>query len=235
MFLLCFHSGTRPIDTLPQTPEVNRKALLRVVAGLFAMVGLVPVGPVPRLMLALRFAVLRLLRPAESAARRLIVVAAEGLSVAVRPSRPFTAKLPKGDGKRPRLHRFTLFDRLKWFVELRKKRGPVRRTIRICVPGCYEPPPAVLAPAKPTSAVLHETLRQRLEALKRALDDLPGEARRLARWRARQAARPRPGRRRSSSPLRSGLPPGHRAREIHRVDGILKDCHRLALYALMPP
>ena len=56
--------------------ERNRKPLLRIVATLFAMIGLVEGATVERLSSPVYRAVLRVLRPAESAVRRLIVVAA---------------------------------------------------------------------------------------------------------------------------------------------------------------
>jgi len=73
-------------------------------------------------------------------------------------------------------------------------------------------------------------LCRRLHALQRALDDLPGQARRLARWKARRDA----GRLRAKrfSPMRPGWPPGHRKRRTHEVDEVLRECHSLAVYAL---
>ena len=87
--------------------EKNREALRRVLAALVAMAGLAVgavsasragggVGTLPR---HLYRAVLRLLRPAESAARRLIVVAARGLVVALPHRRKATPTiLPRGLG-----------------------------------------------------------------------------------------------------------------------------------------
>jgi hypothetical protein len=53
----------------------NRLALISIVATLFAMVGL------GRVVTGLRLEILRTLRPAESAVRRLIVMAARGVVV----------------------------------------------------------------------------------------------------------------------------------------------------------
>ena len=73
---------------------------------------------------------------------------------------------------------------------------------------------------------------RRLAALRRALDDIDAEARRLARWRARRDREPyRIGR---LSPMRPGYPPGRRKRQIHEVDEILRNCHLLAVRALSP-
>ena len=70
----------------------NRAALLRVVAVLFVYAGLDEGGAdeVPRRVWR---RILRLLRPAEAAARRLIVIAARGIEVAPpkpRPGKPLT-------------------------------------------------------------------------------------------------------------------------------------------------
>ena len=75
--------------------EKNREALKRVLAMLVAMAGLGPHPEVraegePRRTLPrhLYRAVLRLLRPAEAATRRLVIVAARGIVVALPPVRP---------------------------------------------------------------------------------------------------------------------------------------------------
>ena len=70
--------------------ERNREALKRILAMLVAMAELAGGGAtLPR---HLHRAVLRLLRPAESAARRLVIVAARGLVVTLPPPRPRKAK-----------------------------------------------------------------------------------------------------------------------------------------------
>lgn len=71
---------------------------------------------------------------------------------------------------------------------------------------------------------------RRLLALKRALDDLPREARRLARWRDRSESETAAGQFGRSSPIRPGPPPGHRKRPGHEVDELLRECHALAVY-----
>jgi hypothetical protein len=71
----------------------------------------------------------------------------------------------------------------------------------------------------------------RLHAFKRALDDLPREAKRLVRWRARREKMPGV---RFTSPLRPGRPPGYRKIPLHDVDRVLDDCHGLASYAIAP-
>ncbi len=71
--------------------ERNSEALVGIVAALFAMLGLAGAATVSRIPQPLHRAVLRLLRPAESAMRRLVVIAARGLVVKLVPSRPMLA------------------------------------------------------------------------------------------------------------------------------------------------
>ena len=77
----------------------NSEALKGIVAALFAMLGLAGDATVSRIPQPLHRAVLRVLRPAESAMRRLIVIAARGLVVKLAPSRPMPAG-PSGKAAR---------------------------------------------------------------------------------------------------------------------------------------
>jgi hypothetical protein len=70
----------------------------------------------------------------------------------------------------------------------------------------------------------------RLEAVKLALDDLPGQARRLVRLRARRKKTPKL----STWPMRPGRPPGSRKRGVRDVDRVLAECHSLASDAIEP-
>jgi hypothetical protein len=76
-----------------------------------------------------------------------------------------------------------------------------------------------------------ERLSRRLQALKLALEDLPRQARRLARWRVRRETAKNP---KFKSPLRPGPPPGHRRKKVHEVDEVLAECHWLARDAMKP-
>jgi hypothetical protein len=115
---------------------------------------------------------------------------------------------------------------------------------RISIPGWSEPAPLPVPPA-PDDEIDARRLTLRLAALARALDDLPREARRFARWRARQSEAVRvakaaaAGRVRRISPLRHGRPPGQRSpssrRPAHEVHQILEDIHGLAFDALKAP
>ncbi len=89
--------------------ERNREPLLRIVAALFAMIGFTETGAVERLSRPVYRAVLGVLRPAEAAVRRLIVVAARGMVVKPQQRRPAPAGLAissKGQGRVS----FRLFD-----------------------------------------------------------------------------------------------------------------------------
>ena len=212
----------------------NSEALKGIVAALFALLGDAKVTRLPR---SVHSAVLQVLRPAESAVRRLIVIAARGLVVKPAPSRPMPEgrKIRKGGGSRPPA--FKLCDTRKDLPELRESRikyakypprihffGPDSK-----VDDLWPSPPPKAALPPPDGLVKAERLHLRLQALKSALDDLPRQARRMARWRMRREAMPGPV---FKSPLRPGPPPGHRKRHIHPVDDILADCHWLAWDAM---
>ena len=222
--------------------ERNREALAVVVAGLFAMLGFdgAAAGRVPQ---GLRSAVLRVLRPAESAMRRLIVVAARGLVAVLGPARampagamPAGAIIGTGGARAPA---FQLVDPRRHFA-LPGKVTFTRHPPRVfffggdprvaALPMWSAPAPAPVAkPAPPPDD--GQRLWRRLQALKLALNDLPRQARRLARWRARRQKLPGAT---FTSPLRPGTAPGHRRTAVHDVDTILHDCQWLAFDALRP-
>ena len=219
----------------------NSKALTGIVETLFAMLGLVGEATVARLPWPTYRAVLRVLRPAESALRRLIVVAARGIVVEPAVSRPKPSR-PVKPRKGGYIHSasFQLFDPQPRIVL------PRRRTSKRAVPRIHmfnadgefitigPPLRPAKATARPKSAdgmVSAVRVIRRLEALESALADLPRQAKRLVRWRMRQEKSPDPS---FKSPLRPGRPPGHRIRAVHEVDELLSECHWLARYAGMP-
>ena len=191
-------------------------------------------------------AILSLLRPAEAAARRLIIAAARGIVVPLPPPRkpapqlkpaPLTARtLPQPADREA-------------FLRLSPARRyvPAHAAPRIMFPGITRPhrlPPP--SPDDPVSAV---GVARRLAALAAALDDLPKQARRFARLKARldlQRTQDRdathPRRFRRTSPLRGGPPYGGRlavwdptaphGKHIREIDEILAHAHALADYAL---
>ena len=272
----------------------NHAALKHILASLVAMAGWTATGGtflracgdagsasiLPR---HLYVAILRLLRPAEAATRRLIIVLSRGISVTLPPLRP--AKPKPGpvflkDGKGTgivdtgiSLYRLGLANvarrpLCKSAPLLRPARSPSR-----CSIPCAIRSPAAARGSKPSTAVprcLHDLtgrrairvrlpsphdpidatrLGQRLAALASALDDMPAQALRFARWRAHRdrmrGQPPSPGRFRRIWPLRPGRPPGGRlsrfdpvARRLSRireVDEVLAHAHAMALYALENP
>lgn len=235
-----------------------REALLRVVAALLALVDVadhVAGATVPRHR---RNHVLRLLRPAESAVRRLVVIAASrlavirspegvfmtGLDPARRPLRP-AAGAAKRDAEPARTAPFPLADPLKRF-SLRAPRRRPKAFPRVTILGSDPAPIPAGWQIAPDDAMDAAPLCRRLAVLQRVLGDIDGEARRLVRWQARRdrllsrlaqdgdARDPaRDGaKNRPRSPLRVGPPPGRRKRAVHEIDRILGDCHALALHAL---
>ncbi|MDO8352549.1 MAG: hypothetical protein Q7T14_03740 [Aestuariivirga sp.] len=214
----------------------NSEALNAIVAALFAMLGLVGEATVSRIPKPLHSAVLRVLRPAESAVRRLIVVAARGLVVKVAPSRPMPKGYRIGKGSGPSRPAFKLCDKRIFFPELNQRRVKYAKNpprIHVFPYDTLMPiaRPAVVPPPPPDGLVSATRLTRRLLALKLALEDMPRQARRLARWRVRREAAKAP---KFKSPLRPGQPPGHRMKPTHEVDEVLTECHWLAWEAMRP-
>jgi hypothetical protein len=231
--------------------ERHRDTLKRILAALVALAGLAGGGAtLPR---HLHRAVLRLLRPAEAAARRLIIAQARGLVVALKARRQDAMALPRGTPK-PKPSRplgFPLLDPLR--RPFLRRRPALAGVPRISVPGFSAPFP-IAPPPSPDDPVDATRLGRRLAALALVLDDLPGQARRFARWRAQRdaagAQEKGTGARAETSrlvslqktraakrvrrlwPLRPGSPPGSRRRRVHEIDDVLKAAHGLAFLAL---
>ena len=223
--------------------ERNSEALIEIVADLFAMLGIVGEATVARLPWPTYRAVLRVLRPAESAVRRLVVIAARGLVVKPTVPRPVPAgPLKRKKGLPSRSFSFQLFDPRKRII-IPRRQTPTRPAARLHILTAdsrlvtlWPPPRPAGAPARPPppsadGLVNGARLVRRLEALESALADLPRQARRLVRWQMRQEKSPNPS---FKSPLRRGHPPGHRRRDVHEVDKLLSECHELACHALLP-
>jgi hypothetical protein len=250
--------------------ERNREALKRVVATMVAMVSL-STSVEGRLSLPrhLHRAVLALLRPAESAARRLVIVAARGLALPLPAGRrvaerrrrrnpPCPAPMPDARPAAPARLCLPLFDSL---------RRPFARRSASAVPRISVPGVTALFPvrprhgSKPWDLIDATRLDLRLSAIAAALDDLPRQAQRFARWRARADARrlghsqPPPQRAAASMlgqrkekrraarfariwPLRSGRPPGlcrRGRRSAHEIHELLTEIDALAKWAMERP
>ena len=216
----------------------NSKALKAIIEVLFALLGLDGTDAASRIPRSLHSAVLGVLRPAESAVRRLIVVAARNVVVNLAPSHPLPEgrKIGKGSGIRP--SSFQLFDPPKRLKPIR-----VIKSLRIeprihffdydprVVALFPTPRPVVVPPPPPDGLASAVRLHRRLQALKLALEDLPRQAKRLVRWQQRRKASPWP---KSTMPLRSGHPPGYRRKPTHEVDEVLIACDWLAWEAMKP-
>ncbi len=213
---------------------INQAALTRIVAALIAMVGLAAQGAMARLPRPLHRRALSILRPAESAVRRLIVIAAKGVVMKPRAVRamPQGLTLASVGGARAS---FQLFDARKRFGARARHAGP-KPVPRIFVFGVSPFAPLFQAeqqrrpePEADDGMVGAARLHCRLAAVKMALENLAAQAQRLARWQARRGTMRNP---KFSSPLRPGLPPGYRKEPRHEVDAVLIECHGLARDAL---
>ncbi len=193
--------------------EINRLALARIVGELFALLGLVSGRTIERM-----------LRPAESALRRLIVIAAHGLVVKPALPRPMPEGLVikgKGVGRKS----FQLFDPRKSFSFIRIE-NPLIVMVKTHTHNPFNLFDQMYWP-KPKLQTIDKTdhLSGRLTALKHALETIPRQAVRLARWTAKRVSLPNP---KFTHALRPGYPPGHRTKPKMEVDYILKECHALA-------
>ena len=224
---------------LPQAIDLNKTALARIVAGLFALLGLTGDAALARIPIELHRTIARVLRPAESAARRLIVVLARITNVKAPPLRPRPAPagiVRAGQGK-PRLS-FQLFDPRQRFFRPQRQPKTARPMPRISFFGNGEVRTISLAPEPPPpregkadGLENSANLVRRLQALKAALDDLPRQAKRLVRTLARRQKSPQL---KLKMPLRPGRAPGFRRRPILEIDSVLHQCDWLAREALAP-
>jgi len=241
----------RMIWSTERKAEFYRRALLRLVVGLYALAEVVPEGDGQTFVTRrVRNGIFRVLRPAESAARRLIFNETRRMEeVAYVPppardksKRTGTGQTGSGKKRGRRKPRFRLIDPRKFLAEL----YPNRRTRRRRAAGKPSTEPKLLAriagfDGQPDCAIWSEPqpevspddpvdatrMLRRMEALKLALEDVPTQAQRMLREIAkRKAAPPGPA---SVPPLRYGLPPGFCKRGDHEVFEILSECHKLAI------
>ena len=219
---------------IPEAIDFNKIALARIIAGLFALLG----GAGARIPSKLHRAVARVLRPAESAVRRLIVVWARIMQVKARPprARPAPAGFVRRGQGQERLS-FQLFDPRQRFFR-RQQQGKTRPQPRISffrdgdvhkISWGHELPPK----HDKTGDGLENaaTLLRRLKTLQAALDDLPRQAKRLVRALARRRKSPRL---KLKMPMRPGRAPGWRVKPRLDIDHVLHQCDWLAREALPP-
>ncbi len=215
--------------------ERNQAALTRIVAMLIAMVEMGSGAMAVLLPPSLYHAVSRMLLPTESAVRRLIAIVARGLKVKPTP----THSMPKGlafTGKGGGQIAFQLFDTRQRFSHTGRRRASAMVVPRIhifadspLVPLFQPRRPAENPIQEPDDTIDATRLGRRLAAVKMALDNLPQQARRLARWKARRDRMQKPA---FLSPFRPGPPPGHRKEAMEEIDFVLRECHGLARDAL---
>ena len=203
--------------------ERNRVILLRIVAGLMAMIP--RIGRDDALARPVYLMILSVLRPAESAMRRLVAVAAVGMTAPPNRARPVLgAAFSIGSGYEKRLN-FRLFDaRLRLGLA---KNTPPKAGPRVGVIGVDDPVFGDADMARGPEAISTQIVEKRLTALRDALEDVPKQARRLVRMLGKIGQKYR-------HPMRPGRPPGYRKKRQHEVDDILTECHALALYTLHP-
>jgi hypothetical protein len=251
IFILYVHVMFNSANHLDSALSRTRDALARIVAMLAALVGLASGKPGEVIAKTVRLQVLRILRPAEAAVRRLIFVAAQG--VEIKPSTPMPAgvfaTLRRGaspsEAKRAAPPRFQLADPMvpmisphrSYYDSVAGNVAFVKRMPRVRFVAPIDPTiPALFAAKAPArqkpdaDTVRSAALIRRLQAITFALETIPRQAKRLARWTARRArmAEKRPV---YTSPLRPGLPPGYRKEPEHEVDRILAACHLRAFDA----
>ena len=248
----------------------NHAALKHILASLVAMAGWTATGgtflrargdagsaaTLPR---HLYVAILRLLRPAEAATRRLVIVLSRGIVVTLpplRPTKPKPGPVFLKDGKGTgivdtgiSLYRLGLANVAPPPIVQKRAAAPTRPIAFPLLDPLRNPFPRrrPRRSSKPSTAVprcLHDLtgrraiqvrlpsphdpidatrLGQRLAALASALDDMPAQALRFARWRAHRdrmrGQPPSPGRFRRIWPLRPGRPPGGR---LSRYDPVAR-------------
>lgn len=228
-FFFCSMVDTTPMDFSEAIAQA-RAALVRIVAALFAMLGLAEGVALGRISRVRKNAVLRVLRPAEAAVRRLIVAAARGVAARPRRVRPFPKgiRIAAATGTSPRTPAFRLSDdHGPWLSPPGKRRnrmpGPRVRVLggldptapallahqqamfRAGNPQLFaaEPGPApASAPQASDGMVEGRHLERRLRAIMGALNDIPRQAQRLANWKARRQAQADQGKPVHTSPLR---------------------------------
>ncbi|MFN0191137.1 MAG: hypothetical protein ACKVP5_04055 [Aestuariivirga sp.] len=214
----------------PKAIERNRDALLRIVATLFAMLGFSDTASIERLPRALRNAILRILRPAEAAVRRLIVVAARGMALKPSAHRPMPKGkqiVKKGTGK-ARCPLFRLEDIRPPMVP-----GPPRKKYRKSIGIHFYPYTTLIGPGAVKPAPLNDGkvdgahLMRRLQAARNALENLAREAQRYLRWKAKRE-KIYETRLIYTNPIRPGPPPYVHKKPGHEVEAVLRECHWLA-------
>ena len=227
---------------IPAAIDLNKTLLARIIAGLFTLLG-EGNGPA-RISVALHRSIVRVLRPAESAVRRLIVVLVTITGMKAPPPRPQaqSRSVPSGlarTGTGKKRQSFALFDPWQRFYcqrqrPAKKASAALPRIISLDGEGLSRLKESLNAPYMPDKKpadISPLNLLRRLEAVIGALEDLPRQAKRLVRALARRQKFPHLKLR---MPMRPGRAPGFRVKPRLEVDHVLRDCDWLARNALAP-
>ena len=225
---------------IPAAIDLNKTLLARIIAGLFTLLG-EGNGPA-RISVALHRSIVRVLRPAESAVRRLIVVLVTITGMKAPPPRPQaqSRSVPSGlarTGTGKKRQSFPLFDpRQRFWRQRPAKKAPAAlpRIISLTDEGLRRLKESLNAQPvadKKVADISPLNLLRRLEAVIGALEDLPRQAKRLVRALARRENVPKL---KFRKPLRPGRAPGFRVKPRLEVDHVLRDCDWLARNALAP-
>ena len=224
---------------IPAAIDLNKTLLARIIAGLFILLGR-GAGPA-RISLELHRRIVRVLRPAESAVRRLIVVLVTITGVKAPPPRAQSrSSVPSGlgrTGKGKKRQSFALFDpRQRFWRQRPAKKTPAAlpRILSLDDEGLHRLKEGLNAPYMPDKKpadISPINLLRRLEAVIGALENLPHQAKRLARALARRQKFPHLKLR---MPVRPGRAPGFRVKPRLEIDHVLRECDWLARNALPP-
>ncbi len=188
--------------------ERNSEALNGIVAELFAMLGLAGEATVARIPQPLHRAVLRVLWPAESAVRRLIIIAARGLVVKLPAARPISRPMPAGANREGRSF-LSLLPALRYAEKLRRA-APAPQKVQATIPHasistrmipCGRAPMA--DPVSPPDGLVRaERLMPEAPGPQAGARGSAAPGRRLARWRvSRRTCQVRSSSRRSGRVL----------------------------------
>lgn len=108
MFYLCSFKSERQLDPFATIAE-DRKSLVRIIAGLFGLLGFGNGIAPPRIARAVHRAAVAVLRPAESATRRLVYVVSLIIRIKPAATRPMPSHIAR-TGKANARPCFQLFD-----------------------------------------------------------------------------------------------------------------------------
>ena len=214
----------------PQAIERNSETLLRIILALAASLGLSDGGVLKTLPRFLYNQALRIIVPAESAVRRLILIIAHEMKLRGGIKLPkaritFTNFMLLNPLPADHIHAFNLLDPRKIFG---LKAPDYSGFGESCDHEQREGED--IAPDK--TPIPAASLGRRLLALKAALENLPKQARRLARWYEQRDAAYTKNQPHLYSPVRPGLPPAYRKHNLDEIDDVMIECHSLALLAL---